>query len=265
MNHLFTFQIFEKKSKWLEGYEVKPGMKGADYGDEEGVVKVIYSVKNLNQIKYDILRRYDGSGWTPRKLDDFIKDTPNDGMRPLDDEDWVVGVESDEDTAVYIYGGEGFLVPATERWKGSKKLSKTNKKIGMFENWRSSDKIKSVDDLTGIMSASDNVEEIATQMLKDYSNNNEIKAIREGLEAMCKLENFEGYDDFCYHYYGEKDVKQVDQKIIECETNLYKLIETFVKNYTSNPTAVTEISSTLLDGGPHANVVREIERSLKRS
>lgn len=143
MNHLLTFQIFEKKkSKWLDGSEVKIGMKGEDYNDEEGIVKAIYCVKDLNNIKYDILKRFDGSGWMPRKLDDFLQDKNGDMGGPLENDAYVVGIETNEDTYVYIYSSDGFLVPAIERWKGSKKLRKTNKKIGMFENWRSSDKIK---------------------------------------------------------------------------------------------------------------------------
>lgn len=131
--------VFESADddKYLEPEEVVPDMVGEDYNDEPGVVKIIKQVKNITNSDFIKISHYDESGWLPSEYQDLNSDSFRQ-ENFIDDDTWLVAIRDDNgNDAVFVYGGEGFLVPATERWKNSKKLKNSNQKTGILEHLKS--------------------------------------------------------------------------------------------------------------------------------
>jgi len=125
---------------YLEPEEVEVDMNGIDYNAEPIIIDAISQVKNIkSQKQYDTFVRYDDAGWLPNKLEDLKTSKHVRDEVSMDEEEWLdqwlVAARDDNDgTAVFLYGDGGALVPATERWKKSKKLKHLNQKSGVFEN-----------------------------------------------------------------------------------------------------------------------------------
>ena len=89
------------KEASMRASQVKPGMIGKDYNDENVKILAIVPARNWKQLK-----KYDHSGWMSSQID-MENDYEIDFMT-----DYLVAISYENgDKEVCVYGGEGILVP----------------------------------------------------------------------------------------------------------------------------------------------------------
>lgn len=163
-----------KESEWLEPEEVSVGMEGEDYNGDTYTVKAIYRINKITPIQLSSLKRFDESGWLYGdvkgiKSEEFAEENGYDHSDWLDS--WLVATND----AVYIYGDGGFLVPATERWKNSKKLKSLSDKTGVLENASVDDWMRPQEVKPGMVGVDYDDEHATVIMIFKIANINEFR------------------------------------------------------------------------------------------
>lgn len=261
--------------KWLEAEDVIPGMIGEDYGEESGKVLLIKQIKKITLSDFKRFNRYDNSGWIPFEYED-LKDLENEFFveNHIEDTDYLVAIKDDEgETAVFIYGGEGFLVPKTEAWKknATKKLVNANKKSGImehlkcFEEWRDSEILRGANNKTGIFDE-ENFLEVAKKLMHEYENNTVITAAFEELEKYAQSIGYKDYENFSYQVYqhGKLESEENQKLIARFEQKIFELIDSIAAKYVKSKEGISTISSALFNGGPYSNVQEDIIKGLQQ-
>jgi hypothetical protein len=91
------------EAKYLSARQVKPGMIGIDYNGEKCKVLTIVPAKNWKQLK-----KYDHSGWM------YDQKSMEDDYEVNFNTDYLVAVDGDGQIDVFVYRGDGVLVPVKQ-------------------------------------------------------------------------------------------------------------------------------------------------------
>lgn len=258
---------------WLDASEVIPGMNGEDYNGEPATVLMIKKIKDFTKAQYSRLIGWDDAGWLPSDYDSLINDKSHLEVLPEHLDSYLVAVEDDNgSSAVFVYDESGFMVPATERWKLSKRLSKTNKSVGVFEhlksfnefaNWRDSEILRDTNDMIGVFDT-DDYKSIAREIAREVRNTdipNKLKRVTQ----LCKDNGYEDVLDYREKTIADTEaIKKQIPAIEKLDKEIYDDFDVFLSKYTKDQEKINIIAGTLYDGGPYGEILSTIENTLRK-